>query len=278
MALQLDKILNNPYAFKLNSLTNLVDLASTAGEMFLVAPQSLEKEVYVFDSRGDEEVVLESDITDNWVEDNSAMQDHIGLKPMTITLSGYVGELKSTPRTEMQAVMQTSSSIMQALTPIMPQLTAQSQYIFNRTQEVFDIYNKANQTAGRLEQTLQQIPVPEEASAQQKAFGRFYEMWTTRQLSTVYSPFGAYNSMAIEKITAKQNEDSAWISEFSVTFKQIRIAQTVSVSKKKAGRTSSGLSKQVDKGVKKPEKTAALTLGEWATGIFGKGKGIGVLF
>lgn len=270
MALQLNKILDNPYALKLNSLTNLVDLASTAGEMFLVAPQSLEKEVYVFDTRGDEEVILESDITDNWVESNSTMQDHIGLKPMTITLSGYVGELKTTPRTEMQAVMQTSSSIMQALTPIMPELTAQSQYIFNRTQEVFDIYNKANETAGRLEDSLKKIPVPSEASAQQQAFRRFYEMWVTRQLSTVYTPFGAYNSMAIEKITAKQAEDSAWISEFSVTFKEIRIAETIAVTKKKSGRAASGLSKQVDKGVKQPEKTPLAHLVDLGTKILGK--------
>ena len=274
MALQLNKILDNPYALKLNSLTNLVDLASTAGEMFLVAPQSLQKEVYVFDTRGDEEVILESDITDNWVESNSTMQDHIGLKPMTITLSGYVGELKTTPRTEMQAVMQTSSSIMQALTPIMPNLTAQSQYIFNRTQEVFDIYKKANETAGRLEDSLKKIPVPSEASAQQQAFERFYEMWTTRQLSTVYTPFGAYNSMAIEKITAKQAEDSAWISEFSVTFKQIRIAETIAVTKKKSGRAASGLSKQVDKGVKQPEKTPLAHLVDFGVGIMKKGSGL----
>ena len=91
MALQLDKILDNPYALKLNSLTNLVDLASTSGEMFLVAPQNLENETYLFDTRSDEELNLDSDITDHWVEANYTIQDHIGLKPMQITLSGYVG-------------------------------------------------------------------------------------------------------------------------------------------------------------------------------------------
>ena len=260
MSLDLGKILNNPYALKLNSLTNVVDLASTAGEMFLVAPEKLQTEVYVFDTRGDEEVNLESEITDNWVEDNSTMQDHIGLKPMSITLTGYVGELKTTPRTEEKAVMETASSIMQAMTPLLPVLTTQSQYIFNRTQEIYDIYNKANKTVDRLEKTLADIPVPQEASKQQQAFGRFYEMWATRQLSTVYTPFGAYNSMAIEKINAKQAEDSAWISEFSVTFKQVRIANTIFVAKKKqSGRAGQTLSKQVDKGVKRPDRTLAAT-------------------
>lgn len=270
MALELNKILDNPYASKLSSLTNLVDLASTAGDMFLVAPEKLEKEVYVFDTRGDEEVILESDITDNWVESNSTMQDHIGLKPITITLSGYVGELNNVPRTEEKAVYETASSITQAVAPLLPQLTAQSQYIFNRAQEAYDIYKKANQTVDRLEDVLKGIPVPEEVSKQQQAFGKFYEMWVTRQLCTVYTPFGAYNSMAIEKIAAKQSEDSVYISEFSVTFKKVRIAEAVMVTKKKSGRAKNTLSKEVDKGVKKPEKTAAATIADYLLGIFGQ--------
>ena len=271
MALELSKILDNPYAFKLNSLTNLVDLASTSAEMFLVAPEKLQNEVYIFDTRGDEEVTLESDITDNWVEDNSTMQDHIGLKPVSITLSGYVGELKTTPRTEEKAVYETTSSITQAVSPFLPSLTTQSQYIFNRAQEVYDIYKKANQTVDRIENTLAKIPVPEEASKQQQAFGKFYEMWTTRQLSTVYTPFGAFNSMAIEKINAKQSEDGVYVSEFSVTFKKVRIAQAISVTaKKRAGRAANTLSDQVDKGVKKPAKTGLATISDFVIGILGK--------
>ena len=268
MALELNKILDNPYALKLNSLTNLVDLASTAGDMFLVAPENLQTEVYIFDTRGDEEVVLESEITDNWVEDNSTMQDHIGLKPETITLTGYVGELKTTPKTKEQAYYETASSIVQAMTPLLPQLTTQSQYVFNRAQETYDIYNKANRTVDRIENALSEIPVPEEASKQQQAFGKFYEMWKTRQLSTVYTPFGAYNSMAIEKVTAKQSEDGVYISEFSVTFKKVRIAKAIYTTKKQAGRASKTLSKEVDKGVKKPQdRTAAATIGDFLVGL-----------
>lgn len=270
MALDLGKILDNPYALKLNSLTNLVDLASTTGEMFLVAPESMDEEVYIFDTRGDEEVTLESEITDNWVEDNSSMQDHIGLKPITITLSGYVGELKNTPRTEIQAAQKATSSILESVSPLAPQLTTQSQYIFNRTQEIYDIYQKANETEERIENTLKKIPVPDNATKQQQAFGRFYEMWTTRQLSNVYTPFGAFTSMAIETISAKQGEDSPYITEFAVTFKKVRIADTIYTNKqkkKKAGRADKTLSKEVDKGVKK-SNTVAMRTEKMIMGLF----------
>ena len=140
--------------------------------------------------------------------------------------------------------------------------------MFNSAQETYEIYNKANRSVDRIENALAEIPVPEEASKQQQAFGKFYEMWKTRQLSTVYTPFGAYNSMAIEKVTAKQSEDGVYISEFSVTFKKVRIAKAIYTTKKQAGRASKTLSKEVDKGVKKPQdRTAAATIGDFLVGL-----------
>jgi hypothetical protein len=52
----------------------------------------------VLDILEDEEVILDSDITDHYVEQNYAVQDHIALKPLRFTLRGLVGELvDSTP-------------------------------------------------------------------------------------------------------------------------------------------------------------------------------------
>lgn len=254
MALDLSKILDNPYAMKLNSLTNLVDLASTAGEMFLVAPENMRTETYIFDTRSDEEVTLDSEITDHWVEANYTIQDHIGLKPMQITLSGYVGELKNTPDNQLESATKGITPVLDSLSPFAPQITSQAQYILNRANEVYGVYEKANQTVSRIEDVMQQIPVPSEASKQQQAFGKFYEIWKTRQLCTIYTPFGAYDSMAILKLQAKQSEDSIYYSDFSITFKQIRIADKIynyKDTKKSKGRTAKTLSKQVDKGVKK---------------------------
>lgn len=257
MSLDLSKILDNPYALKLNSLTNLVDLASTSGEMFLVAPENLTNETYLFDTRTEEEITLDSDITDHWVEANYTIQDHIGLKPMQITLSGYVGELTNKPENPVSSVVQASTPPLDSLSPFMPELTAQSQYILNQANEIYGIYEKANETVNRIEDVMHEIPVPE-VSKQQQAFGKFYEIWKTRQLCTIYTPFGAYNSMAILKISARQGEESAYYSDFSITFKQIRIADKISQfkdTKKGKGRASHTLSKKVDKGVKKPTST-----------------------
>lgn len=257
MALELNKILDNPYALKLNSLINNVDLASTAGEMFLVAPENLRTETFIFDTRSDEEITLDSDITDHWVEANYTIQDHIGLKPIQITLSGYVGELTNAPENVLERVVKTAASPIDSLGPFVPQLTTQAQYIMERTAEMYGVYEKANKTVSRFEDVMQKIPVPN-VSKQQQAFGKFYEIWKTRQLCTIYTPFGAYNSMAILKLSAKQGEESSYYSDFSITFKQVRIADKITTkeTKKGKGRAAKTLSKKADKGVKKPASTA----------------------
>lgn len=263
MALELNRILNNSYAQPFNSLSNLVDLASTAGDMYLVAQEDINSEVYIFDTRGEEEAKLESDITDNWVEDNSSMQDHIGLKPMIITLSGYVGELTNKVDPDLQQLEDKYQKTFEnapnlsisALNPFLPKLTTQAQYIVNRAEEVYGIYKKANQTVNRLEDRLDGVAVPD-VTNQQKVWGKFYDLWKKRSLVTVYTPFGVYNSMAILSLNAKQDEESVYISEFSVTLKQVRIASKISTysdpKKEKKAKATMSMANQQDKGVKKP--------------------------
>ena len=48
---------------------------------------------FIFDIDGTVTHQLESDITDHYVEDNTAVQDHIALRPEKITLKNYQGEL-----------------------------------------------------------------------------------------------------------------------------------------------------------------------------------------
>ena len=52
---------------------------------------------FLFNILGEEVVTLTADATDHYVEDNSAIQDHIALKPITITLHGYIGEVNNVP-------------------------------------------------------------------------------------------------------------------------------------------------------------------------------------
>lgn len=50
---------------------------------------------FLFDIRQEETIELNSDITDHYVEDNTAIQDQVALKPEMITLRGLVAELST---------------------------------------------------------------------------------------------------------------------------------------------------------------------------------------
>lgn len=258
MALELNRLLQNSSAVPLNNMLNLADLSSTTGEMFLVSPENINSEVYVFDTRGDEEITLESDITDNYVENNSSVQDHIGLKPEVITLSGYVGELTNKPAEELKDI-RTATPIIEGFNPFAPQITTSAQYLLNRTEEIFNVYKKMDRTIPRLEQMLKRVPVPPEVTNQQKVFGRFEELWRLRTLVTVYTPFIVMKDMAIQSVQARQEEGSAYISSFTVTFKKIRKVENLFVYsdavKQKKAKAAMSMAKKKDKGVRQPQQT-----------------------
>ena len=48
---------------------------------------------WMFDIPTGEDIELDADITDHYVESGSFVTDHVVLKPIIITLSGYKGEL-----------------------------------------------------------------------------------------------------------------------------------------------------------------------------------------
>ena len=48
---------------------------------------------FVFDLKKDYKFTLSSDITDHYVEDNAAIQDHIGLRPIILEVSGSISEI-----------------------------------------------------------------------------------------------------------------------------------------------------------------------------------------
>src|SRR6185312_8744514 len=51
----------------------------------------------LFHYEGEQTASLESDITDHYIENNTAIQDQIALKPVIITTHGFIGELNDIP-------------------------------------------------------------------------------------------------------------------------------------------------------------------------------------
>jgi len=179
---------------------------------------------FLFDVLDREEMVFESNITDSYVEDNTAIQDHVALRPERFTLRGYVGELTTTPEQLLQAALFVGTT-MQNILALVPTFTLQA----NQT------YTSLSSLENNVAQSLQQgqnlydlfTEGATSAEKQQNAFQFFYSMWLSRQLCTVETPYKVFQNMAIESVRAVQHGESKYISEFSVTFKMIRTTSTL---------------------------------------------------
>lgn len=188
----------------------------------------------VFDVQTESMATLSADITDHYTEDNKALQDHIAVKPKRITLKGFVGEVVySAPGSSDNTVLQ---SVVQKLTEIsgyLPTLSAaatQAQALIanplNSTLTINSIAGALPSAAniyGLVQNTLGAFG---NTAKQQNAYSYFSACLSTGVLMGIQTPWEFLTNMAIETIVAIQPEDSIFMTDFSVTFKQIRIAAT----------------------------------------------------
>lgn len=183
---------------------------------------------YVFDVVGEESMDMTSDITDHYVEDNTAIQDQISLKPERFTVKGMVAELVLT--TPLQSVQDTQPNPLPEFAPLVPGFTTASDALqlalavdqeaqADSIVDTQSLYGYFNRSAGALAQTRQS-----------KAFSYFYQLWLGRQLFSVETPWGVMNNMAIESLSPSQSQESASRTDFTITFKKIRFAQVVTVN------------------------------------------------
>jgi len=193
----------------------------------------------LFHYEGEQTVTLESDITDHYVEDNTAVQDQIALKPVTVTTHGFIGELNDIAPYGLQT-LKTAANKLTALTAYSPEATITAQIAYNQALIAYQtIANAANAGVSAITSIGNAISGSDGQSLidsegdlvpgsmqndQQKAFQQFYGYWNNRTLFTVQTPWAVFQNMAIKSLRAIQDAETNQITDFEVSFKQIRNA------------------------------------------------------
>jgi hypothetical protein len=196
---------------------------------------------FVFNYEGEQTAMVESDITDHYVEDNTAVQDHIALKPEVITTHGFIGELTDIAPSFLKP-LQTAAAKLTTISGYEPQLTTTALLAYN---EAFFLYQIGQNTANAAVSAWSSInnlvsgsngqsvigsnglSTANSQNKQQTAFQQLYGFWRERRLFTVQTPWAVFQNMAIMKLRAIQSEDDRMITDFEVTFKMIRKASTI---------------------------------------------------
>ena len=222
-----------------------------------------------------EMVKFASDITDQYTDINSPVQDHIALKPITITLSGLVGDyFYSINQIEdyLALVTPTLTIIKEFATeysPIVQQIKSKYQNLKYPIQQL-KLENNANTSflVGTAEKskirfnTMDLFTLFQELykvkSAQTRAFLFFEALWKSKLPFSVETTWKRYDNMVVLNIEPKR-DNNADITEFTITFKQINTTQTKTETfAEYANRHAQQSADPINKGVEQGEKVSIL--------------------
>lgn len=220
-------------AFGIDTFTDALgvfDAVKDTFDKYIVRPaNSFGLGGFVFDVEGETSINLSTEITDHYTEKNVAIQDHIAIRPKKITLKTYVGELVYRLDGSTDTDLQKAIQKLTVVDDYLPRLSSAGQQIkrlLDGDQSDLSFNNLLNQASDiwALTKNLNP-PIPR----QQQAYMYFKALAEQKILVSLQTPFEYAANMAIETIIATQSEDSQWISDFSITLKEIRTVSTRNV-------------------------------------------------
>lgn len=248
-----DSASNASSPFSVDNVASTLDSANGLVNQFIVSPLvNMGIAGFVFDVEDETRIDLTAQITDHYAEDNKFLQDHIAIQPDRITLRGYIGELvfNQAPATSKLQNLTQKIATINAMVPILTASARQIQSSITGAQSGATNYFSAGlSSAVDIYQTFKTLNPPK--SKQAAAFNFFKALFTARTLVSLETPYTFYTSMAIESISAVQGGESKDISDFTITLKKIRLAQTKIVPfdpNKYQGRTAGQASQVEDQG------------------------------
>lgn len=251
-------------AINLSALSNFTTAATALSNLILVSPQktvgyqpqnapswkrdtSTQPPALLFNYEGEQAAKISSDITDHFIEDNTAIQDQIALKPVFITTQGFIAELNDIAPAALAPVQQ----IAEKLTTITGYQPALSETALLAYAQAFQLYqvglgaiNSAVSTWSTINGSGGETVINGSTAGsgngiltgqqpnqtqQQIYYQQFYAYWQNRTLFTLQTPWAIFQDMTILDMNAVQDETTRMISTFNLTFKQMRFASTALV-------------------------------------------------
>lgn len=204
----------------------------------------------------EQSVTLESEITDNYLENNTAIQDHIALKPVRVTLRGFEGEISYSPK----SILTTATKITEVLGLViryLPKVQRLDQQL-DKTYRGLTGRDKTSASDNflnlyNLYKEFQNLWVLTKAQA--RAFLFFEALRNSRSIFSITTQYRRYDNMVIETIKAVQTGQTKDISDFTLTFKQLNFTSTQTIKQVSAARREAQTSLSATKGIIKGIET-----------------------
>ena len=213
-------------ALDIQDASNLVSLVANQaivqpyGDPYTIGISGL-----IFDIVGRVSVKASSDVTDHFVEANYAIQDHVALKPMIVTMEGKAAELVQSYNSNF---LQQIFSALGGLSPLLglgPTFNKQDAMVYSQISTVASLAQNVVNTAQSIFAIFSGAATI--VTRQQTVFQYLIGMRNARQLCTVETPYAVFENMIIEDLDCEQTEETTKVSSFHVRFKQILTVQAI---------------------------------------------------
>lgn len=245
------------------AITKNVEIAGSAlslvslGKAFIKPKKDIAPGIngFVFDITETDDLTLAANITDHYIEDNTTIQDHIAIAPVTYTLTGLVGEL-FIEKTKAEEFATAVLDRLQPLGVISPGLSASAQKALIAAEQVKQAADQAVETFNSLKAAIEGTQAQAQ-SRQQAAFDILEKMFSGRTLSTVVTPWKNLDNMAIESINFNQDATSRDFSRVTITMKQLRFVSTEINAGVLKGRIKQQKAGEVDQGKRNDKSLSA---------------------
>ncbi len=216
-----------------------------------------------------EQIKMQAEATDHYIDTNRPVQDHIALKPITITLNGLHGDyFYSVNQIEdMLAKVVPTLSLVKQFLPNLSDATQQIKAKYNETIKakafVKSTYEKDININDKISSGIDAVLFNNEdlfdlaqqlyklKSPQTRAFFFFEALWKSRAIFSVETTWRKYPNMIITSLTPLRDEN-ADITDFTLTFKQLNFTTSLYKNyENTAGRLRQQLAQTANKGLDK---------------------------
>lgn len=172
---------------------------------------------------GDEQVTLENDVTDYYVETNVAYQDQISVKPVTYTISGEVGELVYRKNDTDNSILSALPEKLTAVASFIPPTTKTVNQIRNKAIKIANFVNSVDNFVSRISK------LTDDTSAQTQAFNRLVQLRNDRTPINIVCPWGILEGFVITRLEFLQKGETRDKTYITISFKELKTTSLDSV-------------------------------------------------
>ncbi len=182
---------------------------------------------FLFDISTQESVRHTAEVTDHFTEDNSFFQDHRIIKPVQITISGFIGELAFKGGGDVSKTLRSIgnklSSVNAYLGDSTPQAVQLAQGVVTKvTSAAASVENALGKAQGLVNAFEGEEVQP---TKQQVAYNQLYSLFKLSSLLTLQTPWNFFENLMITELSFMQGAESADKSDVTITLKEIRTSK-----------------------------------------------------